>query len=106
MSGHAGTAPEAWLLGSWASKPTGIRLFVRWPAGVLDLVCDLHRDRQAVTKIRKVLDVDRDGDGGDVIVRFRSRLRGMPTLLYVNESGAPVTSASPLPTFRHGRIAS
>ncbi len=44
---------------------------------VLDFVCDLDRYRQADTKIRKVVGVEHDGD--DRIVRFRSRLRGVPT---------------------------
>ena len=47
------------------------------PAQVLDLVCDLERYKLADTKIRKVLDTKIDGD--DIVVRFRSRLRGLPT---------------------------
>jgi hypothetical protein len=44
---------------------------------VLDLICDLERYRAADTKIRKVLETTVDGNG--TIVRFRSRLRGVPT---------------------------
>lgn len=47
------------------------------PAQVLDLVCDLERYKLADTKIRKVLDTKADGD--QIVVRFRSRLRGLPT---------------------------
>lgn len=47
------------------------------PAQVLDLICDLERYKQADTKIRKVLSVDVAGD--HIVVRFRSRLRGLPT---------------------------
>jgi hypothetical protein len=47
------------------------------PAQVLDLVCDLERYKLADTKIRKVLDTRIDGDR--IVVRFRSRLRGLPT---------------------------
>jgi len=46
------------------------------PAQVLDLVCDLERYKLADTKIRKVLDTRIDGDR--IVVRFRSRLRGLP----------------------------
>jgi hypothetical protein len=46
------------------------------PAQVLDLVCDLERYKRADTKIRKVLDTRVDGDR--IVVRFRSRLRGLP----------------------------
>jgi hypothetical protein len=46
------------------------------PAQVLDLVCDLERYKLADTKIRKVLDTRVDGDR--FVVRFRSRLRGLP----------------------------
>lgn len=45
------------------------------PAQVLDLVCDLERYKLADTKIRKVPGTRIDGDR---IVRFRSRLRGLP----------------------------
>ena len=47
------------------------------PAQVLDLVCDLERYKLADTKIRKVLGTKIDGDR--IVVRFRSRLRGLPT---------------------------
>lgn len=47
------------------------------PAQVLDLVCDLERYKLADTKIRKVLYTRIDGDR--IVVRFRSRLRGLPT---------------------------
>jgi hypothetical protein len=46
------------------------------PAQVLDLVCDLERYKLADTKIRKVLGTRIDGDR--IVVRFRSRLRGLP----------------------------
>jgi hypothetical protein len=47
------------------------------PAQVLDLVCDLKRYKLADTKIRKVLGTE--AVGGETVVRFRSRLRGLPT---------------------------
>lgn len=47
------------------------------PAAVLDLVWDLSRYRLADHKIRRVLSVTPDGN--DLVVRFRSRLRGLPT---------------------------
>ncbi len=47
------------------------------PAQVLDLICDLERYKAADTKIRKVLDTNVDGDA--IVVRFRSKLRGLPT---------------------------
>ena len=47
------------------------------PSQVLDLICDLERYRAADTKIHKVLDTTVDGNG--TMVRFRSRLRGVPT---------------------------
>jgi hypothetical protein len=46
------------------------------PDEVLDFFCDPERYRHADTKIRRVLAVTPDGD--DLIVRFRSRLRGLP----------------------------
>lgn len=46
------------------------------PGEVLDLICDLGRYRLADTKIRTVLVA---GGGPDSEVRFRSRLRGLPT---------------------------
>jgi Polyketide cyclase / dehydrase and lipid transport len=46
------------------------------PAQVLDLVCDLERYKLADTKIRKVPGTRIDGDR--LVVRFRSRLRGLP----------------------------
>jgi hypothetical protein len=47
------------------------------PSQALDLVCDVERYRLADTKIRNVLGTTTDGDQS--IVRFRSRLRGLPT---------------------------
>src|SRR5260370_17184685 len=46
------------------------------PAQVLYLVCDLERYKLADTKMRKVPDTRIDGDR--IVVRFRSRLRGLP----------------------------
>jgi hypothetical protein len=46
------------------------------PAEVLDFVWDLHRYRQADSKIGRVLAVEPDGE--DNIVRFRSRIHGLP----------------------------
>jgi hypothetical protein len=47
------------------------------PAQVLDLVCDLESYKLADTKIRTVLKAE--AAGGETVVRFRSRLRGLPT---------------------------
>ncbi|MGH3305639.1 MAG: SRPBCC family protein [Streptosporangiaceae bacterium] len=47
------------------------------PAQVLELICDIERYKLADTKIRKVLETKADGD--QIVVRFRSRLRGLPT---------------------------
>jgi hypothetical protein len=44
---------------------------------VLDLICDVDRDKQADTKIRKVFEQRRTGD--EIVIRFRSVLRGLPS---------------------------
>jgi hypothetical protein len=46
------------------------------PAQVLDLICDVDRDKQADTKVRKVFEQRRTG--GEIVIRFRSVLRGLP----------------------------
>jgi Polyketide cyclase / dehydrase and lipid transport len=65
----------------WGDHPViygeGRAVIKRAPDEILDFVMDLHRYRHADVKIRKVASVERTGD--EATVKFRSRLRGLPT---------------------------